>query len=118
MEQRTCDSIISWFENAVRNKEVISPYLFLDAAVSLNVLLGGEDEKLFELEQKVALMKLAELEKQERTNVSEAKLRVEASVEYKQMRMQKAKIDRIVEFVRLAKVHAKIANEEFKGTSL
>lgn len=113
--ERTCDSIIEWFEGAVKNKEVIPPNLFLEAAVNLNVLLGGEHERLFDLEQIVSRLKLKTLEGQDKRNVSEAKMVVEASDEYRSMKSQSAKVERIIEFVRLAKVHARIANDEYRG---
>lgn len=89
--------------------------MFLEAAVDLNVLLGDEHEQLFELEQVVAKEKLDLLDGQSKINVSEVKLRVEAGDNNKKMKLQKANIDRIVEFIRLAKVHARLASDEYKG---
>jgi hypothetical protein len=48
-------------------------------------------------------------------NVARAKVKVEATEEYDQLRRQEYKVKRIEEFVRVTKLRGKLANEEMKG---
>lgn len=111
----TTDSIIEYLQQAVEKKMPIPPAMWMDAAQKLNVLLGNEHELLFQLQQAVAQMRLNYLEKDPKHNVSAAKVEVEASNAYRGYQLQKAKCGRIEEFVRIAKVQAKLANNEWKG---
>ena len=111
----TTDTIVTWLNEKVKNKEPIPPTTFLDAAFKLNLLLADEQEILFKLQQKVSQLKIDFLNDDDKRNVSKAKMMVEASEEYLQMRNQQAKIERIIEFIRLAKVQSKISLEEMKG---
>lgn len=112
MEKRTTDSIIESLKKLVENKDIISPHVWLEAAQDLNVLLGDEHDTLFELQQQVANIRLGYLNSQDGINVSEAKLRTEATDEYKAYQKQKAKISRIEEFIRIAKVQARMKDNE------
>jgi uncharacterized protein YgfB (UPF0149 family) len=118
MDLVTTDTIITWLNEQVTNKFPISPTTFLDAAVKLNLLLADEQAHLFELEQKVAQLRIDFLNEDDKRNVSKAKLLVEASEEFKDSKNQKAKIDRIIEFIRLAKVQSKLTMEEMRGGGL
>ena len=109
----TVDTILLKLEEKVKSGVVISPSEYVDAARDLNILLGSEDEKLVNLEATVADLKLAFLEDDH--NVSAAKVKTEASEEYKKMRKQKLKVIRIAEFIRIAKLRSRLASEEFKG---
>ena len=60
-------------------------------------------------------MKLAYLEEDEKHNVSAAKAKVEATDEYKKLRKQEHKVKRIEEFIRLAKVQARMRDNEYRG---
>lgn len=111
----TTEIIIEYLKNAVENKQSIAPGLWIDSAVKLNILLGDEQELLFKLQQKVAQLKIEFLNEDDKRNVSKAKMMVEASEEYREAKNQQAKIDRIVEFIRLAKVQSRMANDELKG---
>jgi hypothetical protein len=111
----TTDTIIEYLKNAVEQKLPIAPTVWLDSAVKLNLLLADEQAELFDLEQKVAQLKIDFLQEDDKRNVSKAKMMVEASEEFKEMKNQHAKIDRIIEFIRLAKVQSRISVEEMKG---
>lgn len=115
MELVTTDTIITWLNEQVTNKFPISPTTFLDAAVKLNLLLADEQEELFNLQQKVSQLKIDYLQDDDKRNVSKAKMMVEASDDFRLMKTQQAKIDRIIEFIRLAKVQSKISSEEMRG---
>jgi len=112
-EKITTDIIINYLQNQVEQKLPIDPGTFLDAAEKLNILLGDEHEELFSLAQKCAIIKADKI--LEGKSVAMAKALLEASDDYRHMLSQKAKIERIVEFIRLAKLHARIKNDEIKG---
>lgn len=111
--QVTTDSILEWLKEQIESKVPISPHTWLDASLKLNLLLQDESSKLYMAEQECAKMR-AELVEKGKTAAS-AKITIEASNEYRYAREQKAKIDRVVEAIRLAKVQARIANDELKG---
>ncbi len=109
----SCDTIISWLHDQMEQKLPISPTVFLESAEKLNILVSDESDKLFELAQKVAQMKVEYLTQD--MSVAEAKTRVEASDEYREMCRQKAKIGRIEEHIRLAKIQSRSAGDQAKG---
>lgn len=112
----TTDTIISFLQERVTNKEPIAPNMWMDAAMKLNVLLGDESDILFDLQQKVAEQKIKySLSNDGKRNVSQAKMLIEATDIYKQMRKQEAKIERIIEFIRLSKVQARMHDAEWTG---
>ncbi len=111
----TVDSLINYLQNKVENKVVLNPNVWIEVAVRLNVLQGAEMDKLLELQQQVAKLKIESIESDPKRNVSKAKMFVEATDLYKDMKRQEAKIDRIIEFIRLSKVQARMRDEEYKG---
>jgi hypothetical protein len=110
MDKISVDTILESMKEKVENKQAqFDADFWLECAMKLNLLLGDEQDKLFEYQQKVANLKIMWLEGQEKKNVSEAKMRVDASEEYKEMRKQEAKIKRCEEFVRVAKKMADVS---------
>ena len=105
----TTESIITWMTEQIENKNPIDPNMWMDASLKLNVLLQGEQEKLFEIEQEVALLKKTLLE--DGKTVAYAKVMIEATDEMKSMKIQKAKIERCIEFIRLSKLHSRTASD-------
>lgn len=103
----TSDTILDFLKEKVATKSPLNPEMWLDAAAKLNLLLGDEMDTLADLKQKVANIKLEFLERSEKRNVSEARLRTEATEEYRLMKKQEAKCDRIEEFIRIAKLMAR-----------
>lgn len=109
----TIDLIINQVREWIENKKVIGPSIWLDAAEKMNVLLGDEHDKLFGLYQKVAIAKRELLEKG--STVASAKVMIEATDDFREMQTQKAKISRIEEFIRLAKIQARLKDNEMRG---
>lgn len=109
----TTDTILQYLKEAIESKTPISPHTWLDAAMKLNLLLQDESSKLYVAEQECAKMR-AELVESGKTAAS-AKITIEASNEYRYAREQKAKIERVIEAIRLAKVQSRIASDELKG---
>ncbi len=110
------DTIINDLTSRVKNKEPISPADYLDAAFKLNMLLADEQEILYDWQQKVAQLKNDAMIAGD--TAARAKIKVEASEEHKQYCIQKARIERIIELIRLAKIQARISNEEYHGYNL
>lgn len=114
MEERTTDSILEFLNNAVTEKQPLSPHYWVEAAKYLNVLIGDENAKLFRLKQEVSKEKIRLLE-EECKSVAEAKLRIEATDIYREAKVQEAKIEQITEYIRLAKLQARLSNDEIKN---
>lgn len=112
-QERSIDTILEWFSDTVQAKKPIPPTKWVEAGEFLNVLIGNENDKLAELEQKVAQEKLALMK--DSKSVSEAKMKIEATDIYKEAKRQKNKIAQIIEFIRLAKLHARIYSDELRG---
>ena len=115
MERITADTIIDFLKEKVEQHEPLPPSIWLDSCQKLNILLGDEHDKLHDLESQVAKEKLKLMDSQEEINVSEAKSRIEATETYLEMRKQKSKCDRIVEFIRISKLQARLRDTEMKG---
>lgn len=109
----TTDTIIDFLQVKVEQKEPISPSVWLDAAQKLNVLTGDETDKLYDMQQKVAIKKVSYIEAGK--SVSEAKSLIEATDEHKEMMKQKAKVSRIEEFIRIAKIQARMKDNEWRN---
>ena len=111
----TVDTIIGFLKNAVEQHQPLAPATWADAAQKLNVLLGDEHDKLYDLQHQVANIKLAFLEADPERNVSAAKTRIEATDEYRDLRKQEAKCRRIEEFIRISKVQARLREAEYRS---
>lgn len=109
----TVDSILGAFNEWVTNKKVIDPHLWLDAAQKLNVLLENEHDKLFEIQQFLAVHRKILIE--QGSTVAKAKLMIEATDEYRNYCKQKAKIERIIEFIRISKQRSRTAGDIIGG---
>lgn len=112
-EPATIDTILDWMTKAVAAGHSIPPDKFVDAAYKLTVLLGPEQDKLFEMQSEIAQFRSALLEQSK--SVAAARLLVEAMPVYTSMLKQKAKIERVLEFVRIAKIQSKLRLEEYKS---
>lgn len=109
----TIDTILNWLENKVKWKESIHPSVWINAASKLNILISEEKERLYDLEQRVAQLKVSQIENGK--SVAESKVRVEATNEHKEMKKQQARIERINEAIRLAKYQSRLELEEIKN---
>lgn len=117
----TTDSIINYLQGKVENKEPLHASVWLDAAQKLNILIGDEHDLLFDLQQKVALLKVdyyENVKEGEKPNVSKAKMYIETTDEYKALHKQKAKIAAIEEFIRIAKIQARLKDTEYGNQNL
>ena len=107
MTEVSTNTILDYLKEAIKNKTPLDPDTWLDAAGKLNILLSDELDMLADMRQKVAQIKLGFLEESDTTNVSAAKLKTDATDEYRDMEKQKAKCSIIEEMIRIAKVQAR-----------
>lgn len=112
MEQ-TADDILAVLETMAAEKQVINAHQLLDAATKLTLLLGDEANELFTLEKQIAEEKVKFLEQGK--SVAYANLQVAASQHQLEAKVKAAKIHRIEEMVRLAKIRARLADNEFRA---
>ncbi len=110
----TVDSILEALKKMSETKEIIDVDVYLRGAEKLNSLLQEEQNILFSLEQDVAKMRRKLLVENKET-ASATKMIIEASDEYTNARKQKAKIDRVLETIRIAKLHARLSNDVYKA---
>ena len=113
MEFRTCESVLSWLDNQVREKRVISPTQWIEAAEYLNILRSEPQEELFILQQKIAEAKVIAIK--EGNSSAAAKIIVESTDLFRQSQSLGAKLVRIDEAIRLAKHHSRLASAELLG---
>lgn len=113
MTQVTTDLILLTMKGWVEEKHPIDAHIWVDACQKLNVLIGDEHDKLFDLQQKVAQMKVTYI--QEGDTVAKAKSKVEAEDVYRDMQKQKARIGQIEEFIRIAKLQARLKDNEYRN---
>lgn len=112
-EKRTVASVMAYLEDAISDKRSIAPSEWLNAAHFLNILMGEEQDILYELQQACAREKVEWMELGK--SAAEAKVRVEASDAHRDMNRQRAKIERIVELIRISKIQAKTRVDEMRG---
>lgn len=108
----TIDEILNNLETLVKERKPIGAHIWLESAQRLTVLLGDEHARLYLLMQLVARMKLDFLENSK--SVAEAKIKVEATDEYREMKLQEAKIRRVEEMARIAKKQATLSDTELR----
>lgn len=109
-EKVTIDFILNVLRTYVEERHPIGPEMWVDGAQKLNTLISDEHRKLWDLQQKVAQQKVEFIE--EGDSVAKAKAKIEASDEYRDMKIQEARIGQIEEMIRIAKIQARMASEE------
>lgn len=111
-EFRTCDSVLAYFQDKVKNKIPISTSDWLEAAQYLNTLRSADQERLFDLEQLVAQAEI-ECMQLDHSAVAATKI-VKATPVWKEMKKQEAKLKNIEEMIRIAKKQATNADNEWR----
>jgi len=105
------DVILNSLQECVeKGKAQFDAHFWIGTAMKLNLLLGTEQDILWNAKQEVAKMKLDIFNKQEKRNVAAANLEIETSEVYKKMRIQEDKVGRVEEFVRISKKMSDIAS--------
>lgn len=109
----TVDTIIDWLKSSVEKKQVIDAHTWVKAAQQLTVLLSDEHDLLFDLEEGLAKKRLEIIESG--SPVSKAKAVIEADPMYTKRQKQKARIGRIEEMIRVAKIQARLKDNEYQS---
>ena len=107
--ENTFETIIDSMRNLALSRDVIPPEKWLAGAMKLNVLMEQEVEKLIELEFIVAQKRKELLEKG--NTVAYTKTMIEATDEYREVQVQKARIKNAGDTILLAKKHATLSSE-------
>lgn len=110
---RTAQSVLDWLERKIRSKEIIDSHTWVQSAEYLNILSVDETDRLFDLQQSVAKEKVKYIE--DGKSVAQSKTMVEASDIYKDMLKQSAKLSRITEAIRIAKIQARLADQSYRN---
>ncbi len=109
----TIPEIIEWLTEIVRMRQTIDHHEWVRMAQRVNILLGEERDKLLDLQQKVNQEKVTQIAIGK--NATIAKLVVEAGDNYKEYCRQKGLIEQCIELIRIAKIQARLVNDEIKG---
>jgi len=109
----TIDTLIETMQKRVESEEIIGPHDWIDYAGRLNLFRGIDDNALYKLGQRIARQR-AEYVKDGMT-VAAARTLIEATDEYVEYKQLQAKLDRVTEEIRLAKIRSRSASEEMKG---
>lgn len=112
MNPVTTTTIIETLKGWVETKQIIDSHTWVDAAQKLNVLIGDEHDKLFDLQQKINVERVIWLRRGETSAF--AKTMVEAMDLFKDMQKQKAYIGQIEEMIRIAKLQARLKDNEYQ----
>lgn len=109
----TVDSILKAFEDMAERKVSLDPHQYLEGTAKLLALIGNEQDKYYELEHKLAIIRSMEMDKW--GNASKARITAEATQEYLEARKLKAKIDRVFEAIKIGKLMARMSQEQYKS---
>ena len=111
--ERTIDSVIGYFSQSVSEGQKLAPASWVEAAQYIVVLMDKEHDTLYDLQQKTAQEKVSYIE--DGDSVAKAKAKVEASDTYKQYLKQKARIEQLWEFIRTAKLRARLEEGSYRN---
>ena len=105
---KTADEILAYLEDYIQKGGKVSKFeQWDDLGLTLQIALGSEHQKLVELEQKVAEEKIRLMSLQEKRNVSEVELQIQNQPVYKEYRLQKLKVDRCEEMIKILKLRSR-----------
>lgn len=111
--ERSVDTILAKLEANVTENAVLPPSTWIDACLALTALLGDESDALYRAQQELAKRKATLVENG--ATVAKANLLIQTSDEWVAMKNQEAKISRVEEMVRCAKIRARLADSELHG---
>lgn len=106
----TVDSVLAEIEENVRREANLAPTKWVQDAMSLTALMGDASKELYELQQKLSQKQVEIIESGKSVAFSEVVLKTTDI--WLKMKIQEAKINKIEELVRLAKVRARIDSSE------
>lgn len=107
------DELLNTMKGWITTKETVAPSRWTEIALSLNLLKDEEYKKLFILQQKVAQEK-KELLGNGQSSIA-AKIVVESTDLFREMKIQEAKLKTVDEQIKIAKAHGRLRSEELRG---
>lgn len=113
MEIVSTDKILAEIDDLVQARQPVDAHTWTGLCHTLNILKGDEDKKLYDLQQINSQLKIKFID--EGKSVAEAKSRVEATDNYKESKNQEAKIERIEEAIRIAKIQARLSDNNMRN---
>lgn len=113
MDENTVDSIMNTLERWAAEKRPIDATTMLDACLKLTLLLGDEANDLYTLEKQIAEEKVKWLNQGK--TVAYANLQVAASQYQFEAKLKAATIKRVEELVRISKIRARLADNEYRS---
>jgi hypothetical protein len=114
-EPVTIDGILAQFQKWVTTHEPVLPSTWVENAQKLIVLMGDETDRLYDLQQQVANIEMGMLSEDDKENVSAVRLKIKTTEAWKDMVKQQAKVKRIDEFIKIAKLQARLRQAELMG---
>lgn len=108
-EKTTIDFIIKTLIDWVENKRTVSPTVWLESALKMNILLDDVVKEICDLKQIIAVKKVEYIEKGMKVN--EAQSRIEATDEHRKLNELQGRYKLIEEQIRLSKARAKMDSE-------
>lgn len=114
LAMQSVDDILGVLNDWSANKVPIDPASWLDASLKLMALIGNEQDNLYEIESAIAQFKASLMEEPGMT-AAKAKIRAEASPQFLEAKKAQAKIQRVIEIIRISKIRSRMAGDEFRG---
>ncbi len=112
MEKRTFESVITDLNKAVAERQVLTPEVWMEAALCLNLLIENQEQpKLFELMQQVALAEIVAKELCPDWSDKQIERKTRATPLWVDMKKQEAKIKMANNLILLAKKHASLSSD-------
>lgn len=112
----TVDDLLKEVDEFVEKKMPLSPQYWIEMAQKLVVLSSSETDLLYRLQKEIAQEKTKHISSGK--SVAESKLIVEGTDLYESMQKQKAKVLKVEEIIRIAKIQSRMKQSEFFGGSL
>lgn len=111
MEEITTEKILGTMKEWVASKTPIPPDLWTDAAAKLNVLAGDDEAKLADMELELAQKRHNLASNALQRSVASVNVEIQSLPLHRDIQVLKAKIKRIDEFIRIAKLQARLTSE-------
>ncbi len=110
--KRTFNSVVNDLNTAVRERQILTPELWMEAALILNLLIESEEQpKLFELQQTVALAEVVLKENAPEMSDKTVERITRSKPIWKDLMKQQARIKMAEKLILLAKRQASLSSE-------
>ena len=111
-ELNRTDLIIADIEKNLNNGIPLSPDMYFEYAVRLNILYQGENDAYAEVYRESHKIMYESIK--EGKSAAEAEAKMKASDVYSLVLRQKGRVSQVEEFIRLAKIRCQMVDREYK----